>query len=136
MNNLVIVGRIGRVGDLKYTQSGKAATYFSVAVDNGKTSDGEKREATWFEVTLWEKQAESLHQYLKVGDRIGVSGQVQLKAAEERGEKTYPAKLTVSFPRIELLGDSNKKNDTQNAKPAQRQAAPAAAVDDHGDIEF
>src|ERR1700676_991475 len=63
MNNLTIIGRIGKVGELRYTQSGKAVVNFSVAVDNGKDSDGEKRAATWFEISLGEKQAEGLAQY-------------------------------------------------------------------------
>ena len=134
MNNLGIVGRIGRVGELKYAKdSGKAITFFSVAVDNGKTSDGEKREATWFEVSLWDRQAENIHQYLHVGDRVGVTGQVQLKAAEERGETTYPAKLAIQFARVELLGDSTKQT-TANTSQDARGRAPVAAAD--ADIEF
>jgi single-strand DNA-binding protein len=114
MNSLSIVGRIGKVGEIKYTQSGKAVVNLSVATDNGKDSNGEKRAATWFEVALWEKQAESLAPYLTVGDRIGVTGQVRLQVDEGKDGKTYP-KLTIDFPRVELMGDSNKQSA---AKPA------------------
>jgi single-strand DNA-binding protein len=134
MNNLTIVGRIGKVGELKYTAGGKAVVNFSVAVDNGKTSDGEKRQATWFEIAIWEKQAESLSQYLVVGDRIGVTGQVRLQVDEGRDGVKYP-KLTIDFPRVELLGSKVEQNPNQNsAKTAQtngratqtQQARPAA----------
>jgi single-strand DNA-binding protein len=151
VNNLSIVGRIGKVGDLRYTQSGKAVINLSVAVDNGKDANGEKRKSTWFEVALWEKQAEALAEYLVVGDRIGINGQIRLQVDEGNDGKQYP-KLTVDFPRVELLGGSSKPEQTQQAnrapaqrqaarpaqqtgRPAQRQAAPAA-VADPDDIPF
>ena len=129
MNNLSIVGRIGKVTELRHTQSGKAVIGFSVAVDNGKTSDGEKRKATWFEITLWEKQAESLAQYLRVGDRIGVSGQVQLKVEEGRDEQKY-YKLTVDFPRVELLGDNKDKDRPTDSGKTNSRRAPEPSDDD------
>ena len=151
MNNLSIVGRIGKVGDLRYTQSGKAVINLSVAVDNGKDANGEKRAATWFEVALWEKQAEALAEYLVVGDRVGINGQIRLQVDEGKDGQKYP-KLTVDFPRVELLGGSSKPEQTQQAnrapanrqkarpaqqtgRPAQRQAAPVAVADDE-DIPF
>jgi single-strand DNA-binding protein len=151
VNNLSIVGRIGKVGDLRYTQSGKAVINLSVAVDNGKDANGEKRAATWFEVALWEKQAEALAEYLVVGDRVGINGQIRLQVDEGKDGQKYP-KLTVDFPRVELLGGSSKPEQTQQAnrapanrqqarpaqqtgRPAQRQAAPVAVADDE-DIPF
>lgn len=131
MNNLSIVGRIGQVGALKYTGAGKAVTDFSVAVDNGKTPDGEKRQPTWFKVSLWEKQAENLHQYLTVGDRIGVTGQIDLRSYETKdGEKR--TELIVNFPRVELLGNKPEAAQAaprQAARPAQRQTAAVADYD-------
>ena len=125
MNNLVIVGRIGKVGEVRYTQGGKAVINFSVATDNGKDGEGNKREATWFEVALWEKQAEGLAPYLVVGDRIGVTGQVRLQVDEGRDGIKYP-KLTVDFPRVELLGTKpeNVSAGQQGARPAARTAPP------------
>ena len=130
MNNLAIVGRIGKVGELRYTQSGKAVINFSVATDNGKDADGEKRAATWFEIALWEKQAEGLAEYLTVGDRIGVSGQVRLKVEKGNDGKEYH-KLTIDFPRVELLGGGKAEEapaTSKQQKPQQqtRQAAQTA----------
>jgi single-strand DNA-binding protein len=120
MNNLVIVGRLGKVGELRYTQGGKAVINLSIAVDNGKDSNGEKRAATWFEVALWEKQAEALAPHFVVGDRIGVNGQVRLQVDEGKDGQKYP-KLTIDFPRVELLGGSSAP--TQNSRPAARPTA-------------
>jgi single-strand DNA-binding protein len=127
MNSLSIVGRIGKVGELRTTAGGKSVINFSVAVDNGKDSEGEKRKPTWFEVALWEKQADNLEPYLNVGDRIGVTGQVRMQV-DEKGEQQYH-KLVVDFPRVELMGDANKAagNTTAKAGPAPD---PAAGVDE------
>jgi single-strand DNA-binding protein len=139
VNNLSIVGRIGKVGELRYTQGGKAVINLSVAVDNGKDSNGEKRAATWFEVALWEKQAEALAQYLVVGDRVGINGQARLQVDEGNDGKKYP-KLTVDFPRVELLGGSSKPETQaaprQAARPAQRPAQRQAAAQVDDDINF
>ncbi len=144
MNNLTIVGRIGKVGELRYTQSGKAVINLSVAVDNGKDTNGEKRAATWFDISLWEKQAEALAEYLTVGDRIGITGQVRLKVDKGQDGKEYH-KLTVEVPRVELLGGSHQAAQTQQPagrpaqrpaqRPAARPAAPAAVITDD-DIAF
>lgn len=129
MNNLSIIGRVGKVGELRSTSGGKSVINFSVAVDNGKDSAGEKREATWFEVSLWEKQAEGLAQYLNVGDRIGVTGKVRLKVDEGRDGTKYP-KLVVDFAQIDLLGEK-----PGNAQPKQR-AAAAQPAEELEDIPF
>ena len=121
MNSLSIVGRIGKVGELRYTTSGKAVVNFTVATDNGKTN-GEKNAPTWFEITLWEQQAENLAPYLVVGSRVGVTGQVGLKVDEGRDGQKYP-KLVVGFARVELLGDA-----PATATPARTTARPAARL--------
>lgn len=147
MNNLTIIGRIGTVGELRSTQKGSSVINISVAVDNGKDDKGEKRPPTWFDVSLWEKQAEALSEYLTVGDRIGIAGQVRLKVyTGQDGKEVH--KLAVDFPRVELLGGGSQRTAQQPAgrpaqRPAQRPAArpatrpaPAAAFINDEDISF
>ena len=52
MNNCVFAGRAGKDAELKYTQSGKAVASFSIAIDNGKDSNGEKRAPLWIIASL------------------------------------------------------------------------------------
>lgn len=134
MNNISIAGRIGKVGELRSTNNGKSVINFSVATDNGKDSDGEKRLATWFEVALWEKQADALAEYLAVGDRIGVTGQVRLQIDEGKDGTKYP-KLVIDFPRVELMGSKEKETTTtKTSKPAASKAKAKQVSDD--DIDF
>jgi single-strand DNA-binding protein len=144
MNNLSITGRIGKVGELRYTQGGKAVIGISVAVDNGKDANGEKRPATWFEVSIWDKQAEALAQYLVVGDRIGVSGKVKLKVDEGKNGQKYH-NLAIDFPAVELLGGSStpapaptqqRTTNRPAARPAGRPAQSQQFEADSSDIPF
>ena len=58
MNSAILVGRVGQDPEIKYFESGKSKTTFSIAVDrwNPKTK---QREADWFNIQLWDKKAES-----------------------------------------------------------------------------
>ncbi len=114
MNSLNIVGRIGRVSDVNQTKSGKSVMNFTVAVDNGKNkSTNEQYPATWFEVTLWEKVADNLSQYLRKGDRVAVSGKAGLKVDKGKDGEVYP-KLTIEFPYVELLGDKRTEDASED----------------------
>ena len=73
MNTAVFAGRVGTDAELNYTKSGKAVASFSIAIDNGKDQDGNKREATWIKAVLWEKKAEAsceVHLERHVGRRL------------------------------------------------------------------
>ena len=75
MNSAVLVGRVGQDPEIKYFESGKARTTFSIAVDrwNAKTK---QREADWFNIQLWDKRAESAASYIKKGSMVSVEGRI------------------------------------------------------------
>ncbi|MBQ7286143.1 MAG: single-stranded DNA-binding protein [Candidatus Gastranaerophilales bacterium] len=75
MNSAVLVGRVGQDPEIKYFESGKARTTFSIAVDrwNAKTK---QREADWFNIQLWDKRAESAANYIKKGSMVSVEGRI------------------------------------------------------------
>ena len=75
MNSAILVGRVGQDPEIKYFESGKARTTFSIAVDrwNAKTK---QREADWFNIQLWDKRAESAANYIKKGSMVSVEGRI------------------------------------------------------------
>jgi single-strand DNA-binding protein len=77
----IIVGNVGSC-ELKYLPSGAAVYTFSVAVNEKWTTEsGERKEkATWFRCNAWNKQAETLSQYLKKGSQIMVTGTIEARA--------------------------------------------------------
>jgi single-strand DNA-binding protein len=77
----IIVGNVGTC-ELKYLQSGAAVYTFSVAVNEKWTTEsGERKEkTTWFRCNAWNKQAETLNQYLRKGSQIMVTGTIEARA--------------------------------------------------------
>jgi len=86
MQVITIAGTIGRDAELRNTGAGDSVAGFSVAVDNGKDKQGNKRDATWFDVSIWGKRGKSVAQYITKGGKITVTG--RLTTREHEG-KTY-----------------------------------------------
>jgi single-strand DNA-binding protein len=80
MNLGCFVGHVGKDCKLEITQGGKAVASFSLAIDNGKNGDGQKRDPIWIKCVLWEKKAEALAQHVTKGKMVAVSGPVHVEA--------------------------------------------------------
>lgn len=80
MQILTIAGNVGKDAELRSLQSGESVLNFSVAVDNGKDKNGNKRDATWFDCAVWGKRAESLKGYIKKGTKLTLSGRPGARA--------------------------------------------------------
>jgi len=106
MQTLHIAGNVGSVKEIKEVGSEKVLN-FSVAVDNGKDKNGEKRDATWYDCALWGKRAESLAPYIAKGSKLALSGRPGCRAHEG---KAYMS-LTVS----ELTFMSSKADNESRA---------------------
>lgn len=116
INHIVLVGRAGRDAEIRYFESGKVVTTFSLAV-NRPIKDGQ---TDWFDIEVWGKQAEIAGEYVKKGSLIGVEGKVRWDtwAHKETGEPmTRPMVIADS---IRLLGS---KRDRDNSSGTSSQAA-------------
>ncbi len=81
LNQVLLIGRAGNDPEMRYTPSGTPVTSFSLAVNNNRRDqNGEWVEDTeWFRVTAWERQAESVNQYLAKGRRVFVDGRLSTR---------------------------------------------------------
>ena len=81
LNQILLIGRAGNDPEMRYTPSGTPVTSFSLAVNNNRRDqNGEWVEETeWFRVTAWERQAESVNQYLAKGRRVVVDGRLSTR---------------------------------------------------------
>lgn len=113
MNVFTGIGRVGRDAELKYTQGGDAILRFSVAVDSGY---GDKKTTVWLDCAMFGKRGEKLAEYIKKGDRIGVTGELGVR---EHEGKTY---IQLRLNDLTLLGE--KKADTGNG--GRSRPAPSA----------
>ena len=89
--NVVIVGRVGRDAEMRFTPSGVPVTGFSVAVNRvWNNASGERQEkTTWFKVTCWRKLAETAGEWVKKGQLILVEGEVARARVETRPGRVF-----------------------------------------------
>ena len=102
MNTVVIVGRVGKDPDIKYYESGKVRTSFSVAVNRWDAKT--KSEVTdWFNIEVWDKQAEFAGEYVKKGRLVAIDGRIQINAYTDAtgSEKQWN---TILASNVKLLG--------------------------------
>lgn len=90
INNVVLVGRMTRDAELRYTPSNQAVATFTLAVNrNFKNQNGE-READFINCVIWRQQAENLANWAKKGALIGVTGRIQTRNYDnQQGQRVY-----------------------------------------------
>ena len=112
INHVVLVGRLTRDAELKYTAGGQAVCKFSVAVNRRrKNGDQWEDEANYFDVVLWGRQGEALNQYLLKGKSIGVDGELRQDRWQQDGQNR--SKVEIVANNIQLLGGSSSGGGNQ-----------------------
>jgi single-strand DNA-binding protein len=116
---LILVGHLGSDPELRYTADGTPVAHFSVAVNRRWTKeDGSQGdETTWFRVTTWRKQAETVNQYLKKGSQVMVVGRVSGRGYVG-ADGTPRASLEVTADTVKFLGGAPRSEDSPFAEPA------------------
>ena len=104
MQQLMIAGTVGRDAVLRRTNSGDAVLGFSLAVDNGKDKDGNKRPATWFDCSIWGKRAEALERHITKGSKLALTGRPSARAHEGK------AYLGISVDQLTFMGGGQNDN--------------------------
>jgi len=103
INHVVLVGRLTRDSELKYTASGQAVCKFAIAVNRRrKNGDQWEDEANFFDVVLWGRQGESLSQYLLKGKSVGVEGELRQDRWQQDGQSR--SKVEIVANNIQLMG--------------------------------
>ncbi|WP_105182363.1 single-stranded DNA-binding protein [Streptococcus suis] len=113
INNVVLVGRMTRDAELRYTPSNQAVATFTLAVNrNFKNQNGE-READFINVVIWRQQAENLANWAKKGALIGVTGRIQTRSYDnQQGERVYVTEVVAeSFQLLESRGQQSNAQD-------------------------
>lgn len=126
MNKSILIGRITKDIELKYTGSQMAVAKFSIAIDRGKDKDGNDKGADFIPVTVFGRQAENTERFTGKGSLIAIEGHIQTGSYEKDGEKRFT--MDVIADRVEFI-DHSKKNDergnqslTEASKPPQSTA--------------
>lgn len=90
LNRVILIGRLTRDPELRYTPSGVAVTQFTLAVDRPFTAQGGEREADFIPVVTWRQLAETCANYLRKGRLTAVEGRIQVRNYENNeGKRVY-----------------------------------------------
>jgi len=103
VNKVILVGRLGRDPEVRYTSGGQAVCNFTLATDESyKDRAGERQKRTeWHRIVLWGKLAEIAQQYVKKGMLIYVEGRIQTRQWDDRsGQKRTTTEIVGSVMRM------------------------------------
>ena len=123
MNKVFLIGNLTRDPELTETPSGVAVCHFSIAVNRNYASQDGERQTDFFNCTAWRGQAETIARYTKKGNKVAVSGSVQLRNYEDnQGVKRTAVDIIVQD--VEFLTPKTSDGfDDMDAAP--RAQAPA-----------
>jgi len=138
LNQVQVIGRLGKDPDTRYSASGDAVCSFSVAASESyKDKSGQKQEKTeWFRCVTYQKLAEICGQYLTKGQLVYVSGSLQTRQYKDK-QGVEKSITEVKVREMKMLGrnDEPKQNSEPNHKPkVETDPKPISDLDD--DIPF
>jgi len=124
LNRVILIGRLTKDPELKYTPSGTAVATFTLAVDRMRANANGEREADFIPIVVWQKQAENCANYLGKGSLAAVDGRIQVRNYEAKdGTKRYVTEVVAESVRF-----LDKKGDRSGSAPS--------STGDMGGVEF
>ena len=130
MNVVVLVGRLTRDPELKFGQSGKAYSRFSLAVDRPFS----KGEADFINCVAFGKTAELIGEYLRKGRKVGVTGRLQMNRFEMNGEKRTSYDVLVEA--IEFLESKGSGDSMGGYEPEYSSPTPKSSAKEVEEIPY
>ena len=104
MNQILLIGRLTKDPELKYTKDGKGYCNFSLAVSR----EFKKDEVDFINCVAWDKRAEAIANYVKKGHRLAVMGRIQI----DKNNDTFYTKIVVD--KIEFLENAKSSQEPEN----------------------
>ena len=139
MNNVVLIGRLTKDPELRYTTSGSAVTRFTLAVDkqlsNEKKSEFEAKgqpTADFIRIVVWGRQAENCANYLAKGRLVAVNGRIETGSYQDKDGKMVYTTDVVAF-QVQFLewGDENQQSGGYQQGGNYQQQAPKQSFDNN-----
>lgn len=119
INRAVLIGRLTRDPELKYTANGVAVASFTMAVNRQFTNANGEREADFISCIVWRKAAENFCNYTHKGSLVGIDGRIQTSSYEKEGQRVYSTQVVVdSFSLLEPKQQSQQRGQQSNASDA------------------
>ena len=117
MNKVVLIGRLTKDPELRYTGNNTAVATFSIAVNRNFTNQAGEKEADFINIIVWRKQAENCKNYLVKGSQVAVEGRLQTRSYDDaNGQKRYVTEVVAES--VEFL--STKSSESVNNAPSEK----------------
>ena len=128
LNQILLIGRAGTDPEMRYTPSGTPVTNFRLAVSNNRRDqNGEWTEDTeWFRITAWDRQAESVNQYLSKGRRVFVDGRLSTRQYTSNSGEARTS-LEVRASRVVFLDSPSGESAGADAPPGAQSYSPVSS---------
>ena len=122
INRTVLVGRLTRDPELRYTPSGVPVANFTLAVNRTFTNQQGEREADFINIQVWRKPAENVATYLKKGSLCGIDGRIQTRNYEgQDGKRVYVTEVVAdSVQFLEPKRDGPPQTNYQSSNQGQQ----------------
>ncbi|AQT85667.1 single-stranded DNA-binding protein [Paenibacillus larvae subsp. larvae] len=128
LNRVVLIGRLTKDPELRYTSSGIAYTSFTLAVERPFKTNGDK-ETDFINIVTWRQAAEACANYLRKGRLTAVEGRIQVRNYENNeGRRIYVTEVVAEH--VRFLEYSKKNNDTQNTEDSSNQESAPVDISD------
>lgn len=115
LNRVILIGRLTKDPELRYTPTGVAVTQFTLAVDQTFTREGEERQADFIPIVTWRQLAETCANYLRKGRLTAVEGRIQVRNYENsEGKRVYVTEVIADNVRFLESSKKDNSNSTLN----------------------
>ncbi|HCJ4431192.1 TPA: single-stranded DNA-binding protein [Listeria innocua] len=115
MNRVVLVGRLTKDPELRYTPAGVAVATFTLAVNRTFTNQQGEREADFIQCVVWRKPAENSANFLKKGSMAGVDGRIQTRNYEDSdGKRVFVTEVVAETVQFLEPRNNNVEGTTSN----------------------
>lgn len=138
MNKVVLIGRLTRDPELRYTSSNLPSATFSLAVNRPFQNQNGVREADFINIVMWRKQAETAKKYLTKGSLISIEGRIQTRNYDGAdGKKVYVTEVVAdNFEFLETKGQKSNAPMPDVSNDIEYTDAPSTNVSDEPYIDF
>ena len=133
INRTVLVGRLTRDPELRYTANGAAVASFTIAVNRQFTNSQGEREADFINCIIWRKAAENFAKFTSKGSLVGIDGRIQTRNYENKqGQRVYVTEVVVEnfslleSKNIDSINNTNNNPNNQPKKPNNNTSDPFA----------
>ena len=134
MNKVVLIGRLTRDPELRYTGSNLPVATFAIAVNRSFSNQAGEREADFINIVVWRKQAENCKNYLTQGSQVAIEGRIQTRSYDDQnGQKRYITEVIAD--NVEFLGSRNSSTNSNNMSATASKSAELTPYDFGGTPE-